>query len=112
MSPPQVNSPIGSQVFFTCKYWSSMASELYITVDSLNVFDVKQTRFDGGAQLTFYFVIGCNQQNVSCIVHNKNNNFEVERINVLVSPGLDKILDSLCGSLRSRLTLIVIFLEL
>lgn len=88
ITPSKVNAPIGSQVLFTCKYWSSSASHLYISVDSLNVFEVKETRYDEGAQLTFHYVVSCNQQTVTCIVRNKNN-FEVGRINVLVSPGLN-----------------------
>lgn len=96
ITPSKVNAPIGSQVLFTCKYWSSTTSPLFISVDSLNVFDVKETRFDDGAQLTFHYVVSCNQQTVRCIVRNKND-FEVGRINVLVSPGLS-IMKPVCIS--------------
>lgn len=88
ITPSIVKAPVGSQVLFTCKYWSSAASDLNITVESSNVYDVEQTRFDGGAQLTFHHVVSSDQHNVKCIVSN-NKNLEIGLINVMVSPGLN-----------------------
>lgn len=88
ITPSKVVAPIGSQVLFTCKYWSLTASQLFISVDNLNVYDVNKTRFDEGDQLTYHHVVSSNQQTVTCFARNKNQ-FEVGRVNVLVSPGLN-----------------------
>ncbi|XP_074025385.1 basement membrane-specific heparan sulfate proteoglycan core protein isoform X7 [Leptinotarsa decemlineata] len=85
MTPAKVVAPIGTQVQITCKFRSESAKDLYLSIESLNSHDFKETRYNGGATTTFYHVVSCNQQTIRCVVRNKER-IEVGRINVLVSP--------------------------
>ncbi|KAJ8950523.1 hypothetical protein NQ318_015267 [Aromia moschata] len=87
MTPSKVVAPIGTQVLFTCKYRSQFSSDLYIAIESLSIHDYKETKYPGGAQTTFYHVVGCNQQKIRCVVRDKQGR-EVGAINVLVNPEL------------------------
>ncbi|KAJ8967223.1 hypothetical protein NQ314_003001, partial [Rhamnusium bicolor] len=85
MTPSKVVAPIGTQIPFTCKYRSRSSSDLYITIEPLSFHDYKETRYPGGAQITFYHVVGCTRQKIRCVVHNKQGR-QVGVINVFVYP--------------------------
>lgn len=90
MTPSRVIAPVGTQIPFTCKYRSQSSADLYITVESLNSHYYNETRYLGGAQMTFYHVVGCNRQTIRCILSDRYGQ-QVGVINVFVYPGLRRI---------------------
>lgn len=90
VTPSQVIAPVGTQIPFTCKYRSQSSADLYITVESMNSHYYNETRYPGGAQTTFYYVVGCNRQTIRCILHDRYGQ-QVGLISVLVYPGLSQI---------------------
>lgn len=89
LTPSEVIAPIGTQVMFTCKYHKELSPDLYISIESLVyvVYDLKERRYSGGAETSFYIVVGIIQQTIRCVVRNKDMQ-EVGSIKAFVSPGL------------------------
>lgn len=87
MTPSQVTAPIGKQVQFTCKYWSKTSEELKIMINGLSIYDIHEMRNADGARVTFYHVVSCYQQTITCVVLNQYNTTR-GLITVLVQPGL------------------------
>ncbi|KAL1514177.1 hypothetical protein ABEB36_003476 [Hypothenemus hampei] len=78
MSPPKVVAPIGQQIAFTCTYLAqNLTSDLRIVVENHNSglrTELKDfLRVNGGAQASFYAVVGCTRQTVTCYILNRRD---------------------------------------
>ncbi|XP_028137681.2 basement membrane-specific heparan sulfate proteoglycan core protein isoform X7 [Diabrotica virgifera virgifera] len=85
ITPSEVVAPIGTQVRFTCKYRKASSPDLYISIESLNIHDIQETRYPGGAATSFTHVVSFNPQTIRCVVRNKAR-MEIGNIYVFVAP--------------------------
>ncbi|XP_072390117.1 basement membrane-specific heparan sulfate proteoglycan core protein isoform X26 [Diabrotica undecimpunctata] len=85
ITPSEVVAPIGTQVRFTCKYRKASSPDLYISIESLNIHDIQETRYPGGAATSFTHIVSFNPQTIRCVVRNKAR-MEIGNIYVFVTP--------------------------
>lgn len=87
ISPSKFDGPIGFQKKFTCKYEHENGEDLNITTDGLNIHHSNYTKYQGGASLTFYHVVGCYETKITCRFIDKNGK-ELGHVVAVVFPGL------------------------
>ncbi|XP_066260113.1 basement membrane-specific heparan sulfate proteoglycan core protein isoform X1 [Euwallacea similis] len=76
MSPPRVVAPIGKQVFFVCTYRTEKFNpDLHIIIENESTglrTEIKDLlHYPGGAQASFYGIVGCVRHTIRCIIENR-----------------------------------------
>ncbi|XP_030745032.1 basement membrane-specific heparan sulfate proteoglycan core protein isoform X3 [Sitophilus oryzae] len=90
ITPPRVVAPVGFQQEITCRYRTKNVIRNYdFLVRNLNTsYETRLTntvRFKGGAQASFYSVVGCTEQTYQCVIVTKEG-YKIGAVNVVVKP--------------------------